>query len=59
MNHLLYNIEHDRVDPVFFAVVPDSFMTGSGSVRPHHRSGGEWREEVERPIVASGDRWSF
>ena len=59
MNHLLYSIERDRVDPVFFAVVPDSFMKGDGSVRPQRRSSREWRDEVERPIIASGDRWSF
>lgn len=60
MNHLLYSIERDRVDPVFFPVVPDSFMNRDGSARPvHHRSNGAWVEEIERPIVAAGDRWSF
>ncbi len=60
MNYHLYSIDHDRVDPVFFPVVPDSFMKRDGSARPlHHRTAGAWIEEFERPLIAAGDRWSF
>ena len=60
MNHLLYSIDRDRVDSVFYPVVPDSFMSREGSVRPvRSRSSGVWTEEVERPIIAAGDPWSF
>ncbi len=61
MDHVMYSMERDRVDPVFFAVVPDSFMTPESVLRPQPRTNGEWRrsDETERPVVRTGDRWSF
>jgi hypothetical protein len=56
---VIYSIDRDRVDPVFFPVVPDSFMNRDGSGRGARRATGEWIEEVERPLVPVGDRWSF
>lgn len=58
----LYSIARDVVDPVFFAVVPDSFMTrsslGSQPFRASTDSFG-WAEEQDMPIVMPHDRWSF
>lgn len=57
-----YSTRAVPVDTVFFAVVPDSFMTRSGAagVRPEHAKGGaDWPEEVDRPLVSPHDRWSF
>lgn len=60
MNHQFYSIERDHVDSVFFPVVPDSFMKREGTVQPvHHRTARTWIEEIERPIIAAGDPWSF
>ena len=55
---VIYSIDRDRVDPVFFACVPDSFMTRDLGGRTRRR-GSEWADEVERPPVPAGDRWSF
>ena len=58
----LYSIARDVVDPVFFAVVPDSFMTrsslGSQPFRADADSFG-WTEAQDMPIVMPHDRWSF
>jgi hypothetical protein len=54
---VIYSIDRDRVDPVFFACVPDSFMTRDTGGRSRRRS--EWADEIERPLVPDGDRWSF
>jgi hypothetical protein len=59
----IYSIERDIVDPVFFAVVPDSFMTReSDDYRPapgQHRNGADWADEQDRPLISPNDRWSF
>jgi hypothetical protein len=58
----LYSIEREVVDPVFFAVVPDSFMTRSSSGQPVPRLGADapdWSDEYDMPIVTPHDRWSF
>jgi hypothetical protein len=54
---VIYSIDRDRVDPVFFACVPDSFMTRDTDGRSRRRS--EWADEIERPLVREEDRWSF
>lgn len=57
-----YSTHAVHVDTVFFAVVPDSFMTRSGAegARAEHAKGGaDWPEEVDRPLVSPHDRWSF
>jgi hypothetical protein len=54
--------DFDTVDRVFFPVVPDSFMRrapGKMSVVAQGYSGGEWPEELERPLLSPRDRWSF
>ena len=58
----LYSIEREVVDPVFFAVVPDSFMTRSPMGRPASAPSAEdfdWVDEQDAPVVAPRDRWSF
>lgn len=58
----LYSIEREVVDPVFFAVVPDSFMTRSSSGQPVANVRAElldWADEYDMPIVTPHDRWSF
>ncbi|HYN38624.1 MAG TPA: hypothetical protein VES39_05175 [Rhodospirillales bacterium] len=62
MTNALYSIERDVVDPVFFAVVPDSFMTrvSTGHVsRETTANDFGWADEQDAPIVAPQDRWSF
>lgn len=57
-----YRIERDSVEPVFFAVVPDSFMnrdTKDGTVRPRFVAEGAWRDEMDVPVLAPRDPWSF
>jgi hypothetical protein len=58
----LYSIEREVVDPVFFAVVPDSFMTRSSSGQPVPSVRADligWSDEYDMPIVTPHDRWSF
>jgi len=61
--NVIYSIERDIVDPVFFAVVPDSFMTRSSIGHPASALPAEdddWDAEIEdAPVVAPRDRWSF
>lgn len=63
MTNVLYNIERDVVDPVFFAVVPDSFMTRPSSGRPVPAAqldeDFDRSDEQDAPIVSPRDRWSF
>jgi hypothetical protein len=57
----MYNIEHDSVDSVFFAVVPDSFMNRSGSVsgKRFAMSETDFADATIATLVAPHDRWSF
>lgn len=61
MNALFYSTENGAVDPVFYAVVPDSFMNRmSGSPvgqrpAPDAFHGGE----TDASLLAPSDRWSF
>jgi hypothetical protein len=55
---VIYSIDRERVDPVFLACVPDSFMARDPEARPHRRPG-DWADVIERPLVPAGDRWSF
>jgi hypothetical protein len=55
-------LQWDRVNPVFFAVVPDSFMAREGDGSPVTPLSGVDDDDVfaiERPIVGQADRWSF
>jgi hypothetical protein len=55
-------MEREAVDSVFFAVVPDSFMTRESGSRPPSRQnwdGADWADEKDRPLVSPNDRWSF
>ena len=59
---LMYNVDYYAVDPVFFAVVPDSFMTReSGGRAPSRQNwdGADWTDEQDRPLVSPNDPWSF
>ena len=62
MTMIMYSMELDSVDPVFFAVVPDSFMTresaGKAPPRPNWDGVG-WTDEQDRPMISPNDRWSF
>lgn len=62
MTVTMYSIELNPVDPVFFAVVPDSFMTRESDGKAPLRQnwdGLDWRDEQDRPVVSPNDRWSF
>lgn len=62
MTPLFYTKNHEAVDPVFFAVVPDSFMrrdSGDSSQRPANIFAGEWSEITDTPLFGPRDRWSF
>ena len=57
-----YTKNHEAVDTVFFAVVPDSFMQrdpGDGNRRPASSVTGEWSDITDTPLFAPCDRWSF
>lgn len=60
---VFYSIKSEAVDPVFFAVVPDSFMTRDTYRRPEpqpaNRDGIDWEEAQDVPLVSPNDRWSF
>lgn len=62
MTNPFYRGDFAVVDPVFFAVVPDSFMTRDGAGSDSHRpsfSGTDWSDTVDVPLVGEKDRWSF
>lgn len=62
MTQIFYTKNHEAVDPVFFAVVPDSFMQrdpGEGNRRPASSVAGEWSEITDTPLFGPRDRWSF
>jgi len=61
LTNAIYSIERDSVDPVFFAVVPDTFMTQGSGGQPVElrRDVAEWSGDLGRPFVAPQDRWSF
>lgn len=56
-------LQWERVNPVFFAVVPDSFMARDGDSTPGTPHSGVDDDNdvfaIERPIVGRADRWSF
>jgi len=57
-----YSMDRDAVEPVFFAVVPDSFTnrdSKDGGSRPRYVIAGNWRDELDVPILAPRDPWSF
>ena len=57
-----YSIDRDSVEPVFYAVVPDSFMNSdprSGLSRSRHVIAGTSRDETDVPVLAPSDPWSF
>jgi hypothetical protein len=59
----IYSTERQGVDPVFFAVVPDSFMNRGSAGLPPHRAGlladAHDDAETDTPLLAPNDRWSF
>lgn len=61
MNTLFYSMENGAVEPVFYAVVPDSFMSRtSGSPVGHRPAPDIFRGgDVDAPILAPRDPWSF
>lgn len=57
-----YSMHRDSVETVFFAVVPDSFMnrdSNDGLARPRYVVAGNWRDEIDVPVLAPRDPWSF
>lgn len=59
---VIYSMEANVVEPVFFPVVPDSFMT-RGSVERRGRVqrpvDGGWNDVIDTPFLAPQDPWSF
>jgi hypothetical protein len=58
---MIYNMELEAVEPVFYAVVPDSFMNreSAGEARQLPEGGSEWTEASEAVFIAPHDAWSF
>jgi hypothetical protein len=57
-----YNIDADGVEPIFYPVVPDSFMYRDQegvTPPPFHPLRAEWSEPINRPLLAPRDQWSF
>lgn len=65
MNTLFYSTENGAVDPVFYAVVPDSFMNRMSGNPFGHRPAPEafpdafHGGEADAPVLAPSDPWSF
>lgn len=61
MNTLFYSMENGAVDPVFYAVVPDSFMNRSSATPVGQRPAPDsFHGSVsDAPILAPRDPWSF
>lgn len=61
MNTLFYNAQNVVVDPVFYAVVPDSFMNRQSEAAVGERPAPDFflRIEADAPLLAPSDRWSF
>ena len=60
--NLGYSGDFAGVDPIFFAVVPDSFMNRDGIGETWLRAqpdAQEWSETIDVPLVGDHDRWSF
>lgn len=61
LNTLFYNAENGVVDPVFYPVVPDSFMNRHSDAAVGERPTPEaflWAE-ADAPLLAPRDPWSF
>lgn len=58
---IIYSIEQEAVEPVFYPVVPDSFMSrDAGRVSTFAAdSGREWAEATDSVMAAPQDPWSF
>ncbi len=58
---VIYSIDQDTVEPVFYPVVPDSFMKRNPGSGPAHtaRGGHEWKDAHEALFVIPHDPWSF
>jgi hypothetical protein len=55
-------MEANAVEPVFFPVVPDSFMSLESAERRGHTQravDGGWNDETDTPFLAPQDPWSF
>lgn len=61
MNTFFYSTDNGAVDPVFYAVVPDSFMNRmSGNPFGHRPAPDAFRDgEADAPLLAPSDPWSF
>lgn len=59
---VIYSMETNAVEPVFYPVVPDSFMT-RGSTERRGRAQrpveGGWNDVIDTPFLAPQDPWSF
>mgnify|MGYP000856112652 CR=1 FL=1 len=61
MNTVFYNATNGVVDPVFYPVVPDSFMNRQSETAIGERPEPEvfiWAEP-DAPLLAPSDPWSF
>lgn len=62
LNTLLYSMENGAVDPVFYAVVPDSFMSRTSGGAVGERPASDiftLRHEADASLLAPSDPWSF
>ena len=58
---VIYSIDQDTVEPVFYPVVPDAFMKrrAVASSRAVFGSGIEWTEAFDSILATPRDPWSF
>jgi hypothetical protein len=59
---VIYSMDANPVEPVFYPVVPDSFMnrdSGDRNRRAQPARTGGWKDETDTPFLAPQDRWSF
>ncbi len=61
LNTLFYNARNGVVDPVFYPVVPDSFMNRQSDAAVGERPAPNFvvHREADAPVLAPRDPWSF
>lgn len=61
MNTLFYSMANGVVDPVFYPVVPDSFMNrqSDGAIGEPPPPETYRVDELDTPLLTPSDRWSF
>ena len=59
---VIHGTDTNAVEPVFYAVVPDAFMTRESATDSTPRRNAKvsgWADEIDAPILSPHDPWSF